>query len=58
VRELIRTLARTLNVKYVMVGHALELSRAKVQSDFLWAGGEFAENVIYDLSGTPCANVI
>ncbi|MFM6929585.1 MAG: ATP-binding protein [Bdellovibrio sp.] len=58
VRELIRTLANTLNVKYVMVGHALEPERAQIQSDFLWAGGEFADNVLYDLSGTPCAHVI
>lgn len=58
VRELIRTLAHTLDVKYVMVGHALEPERAKIQSDFLWAGGEFSDNVIYDLSGTPCAHVI
>lgn len=58
VRELIRTLANTLKVKYVMVGHALEPERDQIQSDFLWAGGDFTDNVIYDLSGTPCAHVI
>lgn len=58
VRELIRTLAQTLDVKYVMVGHAIEPERLQIQSDFLWSGGNFVTNVLYDLTGTPCAHVI
>lgn len=58
VREIVRHIAQELKVKYVMVGHAIEPERIKIQTDFLWAGNQFIENVIYELTGTPCVNVI
>ncbi|WII72947.1 HAMP domain-containing sensor histidine kinase [Bdellovibrio sp. 22V] len=58
VRELVRSLAQTLEVKYVLVGHAVEPERAAIQTDFVWSGNGFAANIVYDLKGTPCVNVI
>ncbi|MBO9667041.1 MAG: GAF domain-containing sensor histidine kinase [Bdellovibrio sp.] len=58
IKELVKILAVTLEVKYVMIGHAVEPEREKIKSDVLWANGEFANSVVYDLKGTPCVNVI
>jgi|GEM_PF-1425590 Signal transduction histidine kinase len=58
VREMVRSLATTLGVKYVLVGHAVEPDKTSIQTDFIWADGKFASNLIYDLKGTPCVNVI
>lgn len=58
VREMVRSLATTLGVKCVFVGHALESDSTKIQTDFIWADGKFVDNFVYDLKGSPCANVI
>ncbi|MDG0816536.1 sensor histidine kinase [Bdellovibrio svalbardensis] len=58
IRELVQHIAQELNVKYVMVGHAIEPERTKIQTDFMWAEDHFTDNVIYELNGTPCVNVI
>lgn len=58
IKELVQRLAEILRVKFVMVGHAIEPHRDKVQSDFLWAGGKFVDNVVYDLKNTPCVHVL
>jgi signal transduction histidine kinase len=58
VREMVKSLAQTLGVKYVLVGHAVEPDKTAVQTDFLWSDGKFADNLVYDLKGTPCVNVI
>jgi len=58
VREMVRSLATTLDVRYVFVGHALESDKTKIQTDFLWSDGKFVDNLIYDLKDTPCENVV
>lgn len=58
IQELVHRLAKALNVKYVMVGHAIEPEQRSIQTDFLWAGDGFIPNVIYDLAGSPCTHVI
>nr|WP_295903760.1 GAF domain-containing sensor histidine kinase [uncultured Bdellovibrio sp.] len=58
IKELVHRLAQILKVKYVLVGHAVEPDRQKIQTDYLWAGSGFADNVVYELEDTPCVNVI
>lgn len=58
IRELIHRLANALNVKYVMVGHAIKPQEKRVQTDYLFSDGQFIDNVIYDLEGTPCTEVL
>lgn len=58
IRELVQRLANTLKVKYVMVGHAVEPQGKSVQSDYLFANGQFVDNVVYELEGTPCTKVL
>lgn len=58
IQELVRRLAKALNVKYVMVGHAIEPEQKSIQTDFLWAGDGFVPNVVYELADTPCTHVI
>ncbi|QDK37875.1 GAF domain-containing sensor histidine kinase [Bdellovibrio sp. NC01] len=58
IRALVQRIGEELHVKYVMVGHAIEPEQTKVESDFMWADGQFVDNVIYDLEGTPCVHVL
>lgn len=58
IRELVQKLAKTLNVKYVMVGHAVEPDAKSIQTDYLYANGKFVDNVVYQLEGTPCTQVL
>ncbi|UXR63415.1 GAF domain-containing sensor histidine kinase [Bdellovibrio bacteriovorus] len=58
IQELVHRLAKALNVKYVMVGHAIEPEQKSIQTDFLWAGDGFVPNVVYELADTPCTHVI
>ncbi len=58
IRELVKRLAQTLKVKFVMVGHAIEPFAKSVQTDYLFANGKFVDNVIYGLEGTPCTEVL
>lgn len=58
IRELVHRLATTLDVKFVMVGHAIEPERKSIQTDFLWAHQGFTDNVVYSLEDTPCTQVL
>jgi signal transduction histidine kinase len=57
-RELVRNVAKYLNVKYCFIGRPLQEDKTKVQTYVVWAGNQFANNFIYDLAGTPCKNVL
>lgn len=57
-KELARNIATTLDVKYIVVGHAIEPNREQVQTDVVWAVKDFHENFVYDLKGTPCEVVL
>lgn len=58
IRELIHRLAKALNVKYVMVGHAIKPQENIVQTDYFYADGKIVDNITYDLEGTPCSDVL
>ena len=57
-RELVRNIAHTLDVKYVLVGHAVAPENVSVQTDVVWAENGYSDNFIYRLTGTPCENVL
>ena len=56
-RELVVQLAQTLKMDYVFVGELTENGEA-VQTVANCAHGEIADNFLYRLSGTPCAEVV
>jgi len=55
-RSLLRHLASTLKFRYAHVGE-LTADGASVVTRALWAGSDFADNLEYELAGSPCANV-
>jgi len=54
---IVKNIARTFDVRYVLVGHAVKPGNASVMTDVVWAGNDYAENFSYALKGTPCENV-
>lgn len=58
IRELVHRLANALQVKYVLVGHAVEPERRSIRADVMWANGTWHDGVTYDLDQTPCEHVL
>jgi len=54
--SLVRSLARALEVEYVLVGELLD--NDCIQTLAVWAGDKIGDNFVYDLEGTPCENVV
>jgi len=54
-RSLVKHLARSLGMEWAFVG---ELDDGSVQTIAVFDHGEHAENIRYDLAGTPCAEVV
>lgn len=54
--SLVLYLAKTLGTDYAFVGR--HLNGGRVRTIALYAGGGLAENIEYDLEGTPCENVV
>jgi transcriptional regulator with GAF, ATPase, and Fis domain len=57
-RELVRNIGHTFDVKYVLVGHGVAPENVSVQTDVVWAENDYSDNFIYGLRGTPCENVL
>ena len=57
-RVLVRHLAGALHVRWAFVGESLKGDHDKIKTLALWAGDDFAENIEYDLAGTPCEGVM
>lgn len=57
-KELVRNIANTFEAKYVLVGHAIAPENTSVKTDVVWAGGDYADNFVYELKATPCENVL
>ena len=53
----VKTLASLYNCKYALIS-ILKPDKKSVKTAALWMHGELAENIEYDLNGTPCADVI
>ena len=57
-KQLIQNISINLNIKYVFIGHATDKTLSAIQTDVVYANGEFVDNFIYDLENTPCQMVI
>jgi formate hydrogenlyase transcriptional activator len=55
-RELVRTVAAALGVRYAFAGQLLPGSR--IRSLAFWKGDGYLDHLEYGLDGTPCVNVI
>ena len=55
-RQLVRQLALTLGVTHAFVAEFAGVP-TRVRTVALWGAGDWAENVEYDLAGTPCEEV-
>ena len=57
-RSLVRSLARTLGARFVMLGRVADPEFTRVATLAVWSGDAFAENFEYSLAGAPCKAVI
>jgi signal transduction histidine kinase/serine/threonine protein kinase len=57
-RSLVRYLAAAFEVRYAFVAECIDASLTQVRTLALLGGGEFQENIEYDVRGTPCDKVI
>lgn len=55
-RELVRHVAAALGIRYAFVGYLQPASRIRTLA--FWKGDGYADDVEYDLDGTPCTKVI
>jgi len=55
-RELVRHVAAALGIRYAFVGYLQPASRIRTLA--FWKGDGYADDVEYDLDGTPCLKVI
>jgi PAS domain S-box-containing protein len=55
-RSLVQHAARALGVRYTFLAECLPGDRARALA--FWAGDDFGADFNYDLTGTPCANVV
>ncbi|MCK5311673.1 MAG: GAF domain-containing protein [Desulfobacteraceae bacterium] len=53
-----KNIAQSLEIKYVVIGHAVEPEKRSIQTDVVWAENDFVKNFIYSLDGTPCEKVL
>lgn len=57
-KAIAKNIAEAFGVKYVLIGHTIEPDHSSVQTDVVWAHGNFQDNVIYERKGTPCEIVL
>ena len=55
---LVRHLAGALGVQHAFIAECTDLRKSRVRTLAFWSGQSLAENVEYDLAGTPCEAVI
>jgi diguanylate cyclase (GGDEF)-like protein/PAS domain S-box-containing protein len=56
--QLLRTLADVLQVRHAFIGVVTSPAATRIRTLAWWTGDGFAENLEYDLAGTPCADVV
>lgn len=57
-RSLVRSLAQALNVCYAFITGCVDPAKKRVRTFAFWHGNDFGENFEYDISGSPCEQVI
>jgi len=58
IRNLVKQLALAIGFRWVFVGNLVAQNLDCINTIVFWADGEYADNFKYDLSGTPCRNVV
>ena len=56
--SMVRHLANALVVRYAFIAECTDATDSRVRTLAFWNGEGFADNVAYDIRGTPCENVI
>jgi predicted ATPase/transcriptional regulator with GAF, ATPase, and Fis domain/tRNA A-37 threonylcarbamoyl transferase component Bud32 len=56
--SLVRYLASALQVRYAFVAKCIDARKTKVRTLAFWQGDCFGENFEYDVTGTPCLQVL
>jgi signal transduction histidine kinase len=56
-KRLLQTVADGLGVSYACIGRPIK-DRPQIRTDLLLSDGSFVDNIVYDLEGTPCEDVI
>jgi diguanylate cyclase (GGDEF)-like protein/PAS domain S-box-containing protein len=57
-RNCVEDLANVYGTEFALVGIYADETMTSIRTLAVWAGGDFAENFIYDLQGTPCQDVL
>ena len=57
-RELVLNLTKALGVEYAFVGEVVDESRGAIRTMAVSARSRIVDNFVYQLSGTPCENVV
>ncbi|MGH7516285.1 MAG: sigma 54-interacting transcriptional regulator [Gemmatimonadales bacterium] len=57
-RPLVQHLADALQARYAFAAECTDAERTRVRTLAFWSGSDFAENVEYAVSGTPCQQVL
>ncbi len=57
-RVCVQTLANAYNAEYACIGLFADDEHSSIRTQSLWAGNSYADNVDYELEGTPCAEVL
>lgn len=57
-RSLVCQLGQVLGVRYALVGEFTTKEKNKIQSLACWGDGKLADNIEYDLAGSPCQEVV
>jgi len=56
--SMVQHLANALMVRYAFIAECTDAANSRVRTLAFWNGEGFADNVAYDIRGTPCENVI
>jgi PAS domain S-box-containing protein len=57
-RPLVRHLADALQARYAFAAECADAERTRARTLAFWSGSDFAENLEYAVSGTPCQQVL
>lgn len=57
-REIAHSLAKNLNMRSVFIGLLVHDAPQLIRTIIFWSGDHFLDNIEYDMTGTPCAQVV
>src|SRR6266542_7132663 len=56
--SMVHHLANVLMVRYAFIAECTNATSSRVRTLAFWNGEDFAEDIAFDIHGTPCENVI